>query len=277
MCLILPLVFFFSWKNRGEVTHTPALLPSKFIISLIVLTMFTYILAPWYGQKIFSARSKQVAFFAVFLAAILVFIFYALGVMATSFLQLSIPSAELALPTIINNYFPDGLRGIAYATLFMISTTTLAGVWSAMSSMVIADFWKKGKDFRRGLILTMGFASMSYFLGNTLVDRILDKLILANIPVAALSFALLAGFYWKKATPFGALLSMMTGLGWGLYCYFHFGEEGLYTWHWAMYGIPLIFGVGFVGSIASTLFRQKDRIFQLDSNNFKSWLSITKE
>jgi SSS family solute:Na+ symporter len=256
--LILPLIFYFSWKNTSYVpVERVDILPSKFIISLIILTMFTYILAPWYGQKIFSAKSKRVAFLAVIFAAILVFVFYGLGVIATSWLRLEIPSPELALPVIINAYLPQGIRGMAYATLFMISATTLAGVWSAMSAMVLADFWKTGQDYKRGLILTLCFACASYLLGNTLVDRILDKLILANIPVAALSFALLAGFYWKKASPLGALLSILTGLGWGIFCYGYYGEEGLYTWYWALYGIPLIFLMGIIGS--------------LYSNNFKSW------
>ncbi|NGX51610.1 MAG: hypothetical protein K1060chlam2_01482 [Chlamydiae bacterium] len=256
--LILPLILYFSWKNRGEPPpHMPELLPTRFIISLILLTMFTYILAPWYGQKIFSAKSKRVAFLAVFFAAILAFIFYGIGVMATSYLSIEIAAPELALSAIINAYFPTGLKGIAYATLFMISATTLAGVWSAMSSMVIADFWKSGKNFKRGLYLTLAFASVSYLLGNTLVDRILDKLVLANIPVAALSFALLAGFYWKRASSLGALLSIITGLGWGVFCYWHFGEEGLYTWYWAVYGIPLIFLMGITGSLISAALPRK--------------------
>ena len=265
MCLILPLIFYFSWKNSEKVSFViPEKLPTKFIISLIVLTMFTYILAPWYGQKIFSAKSKRIAYTAVFFAAILVFIFYGLAVLATSWLSLEIPSPELALPTIINAYFPQGLRGIAYATLFMISATTLAGVWSAMSSMVIADFWKGGSNYKRGLSVTLCFALVSYCLGNTLVDRILDKLILANIPVAALSFALLAGFYWKKASPLGALLSIITGLGWGIFCYLHFGEAGLYTWYWAVYGIPLIFLTGIIGSFLSTILSPKVTILSLN-------------
>lgn len=147
------------------------------------------------------------------------------------------------------------MKGLAFATLFAICATTLSGVWSAMSAMVIADFWKcrpKG-NYKRGLMLTLAFASISYLLGNTLVDRILAKLILANIPVAALAFALLAGFYSKKVSPFGACLSIIVGLEWGIGCYLHFGEAGLYTWYWAIYGIPLTFLSGIIGSYLKPL------------------------
>lgn len=255
VCLIFPLFLIFT-KNHASnpLPDLPHLLPTRFVISLIILTMFTYILAPWYGQKIFSAKDKKTAFVATSLAAILVFILYGIGTLSTAFLKASgveVASPELAIPIIINEYFPIGLKGIAYATLFMITATTLAGVWSAMSSMVIADFWDTAQSYKRGMLLTLSFALLSYILGNTLIDRILDKLILANIPIAALSFALLAGFYWKRATPLGALLSILTGLIWGAFSYLYFGEEGLYTWYWALWGIPLIFASGILGSMIS--------------------------
>jgi Na+/proline symporter len=256
ICLIFPLFLFYTKREAGtsEIQSLPDLLPYRFIISLVILTMFTYILAPWYGQKIFSAKSKRVAFSAVILAAIFVFIFYGVGVLSTAYLKASgivISSPDMAIPEIINLYFPVGLKGVAYATLFMISGTTLAGVWSAMSSMIITDFGRSSTNYRQGLLMTLLFAATSYVLGNTLVDKILDKLILANIPVAALSFALLAGFYWKKASTTGAVLSSTIGFSWGLFSFLYFGEEGLYTWYWALWGIPLIFGAGILGSFLS--------------------------
>lgn len=256
MCFILPLVLYFSFKAAPSsslvFSEGSQILPTRFVLSLIFLTMFTYILAPWYGQKIFSARSPSVARTSVILAATLVFLFYGMGVLATAYLKtagVSLSSSDGGIPFIVTHLLPSGVRGVAFALLFAICATTLSGVWSAMSSMAITDFWKSGRDYKRGLFLTLGFALLSFIFGNTLVDRILDKLILANIPVAALSFALLGGFYWKKASSFGAFLSIIVGLGWGVGCYFHFGEEGLYTWYWAMYGIPLIFFSGILGSL----------------------------
>lgn len=254
VCLIFPLFLFYSKGDRPPFSaHSVAeVLPHRFILSLIMLTMFTYILAPWYGQKIFSARSKQVAFSAVIFASVSVFILYGVAVLATAHFKNSgvIPSSpDAALPTLLNYYFPPGLRGIAYGTLFMISATTLAGIWNAMSSLFIADFGRKSTHYKQGLLLTIMFACGSYLFGNTLVDQILDKLILANIPVAALSFALLAGFYWKKASTAGAVWSTLVGFSWGLFSYLYFGEQGLYTWHWMIWGIPLTFGSGILASL----------------------------
>ncbi len=99
--------------------------------------------------------------------------------------------------------------------------------------------------------LTLLFAVLSITLANTLVDKVFDKLILANIPVAALSFGLLAGFYWKKASPQGVVLSIVVGCASGVLAYLIFGEEGGYTWYWATVGIPLIFLRGSAGLYCS--------------------------
>lgn len=104
---------------------------------------------------------------------------------------------------------------------------------------------------RRSILATTVFAAVSLLLANTLVDSVFNKLILANIPVAALSFGLLAGFYWKKASWQGVYLSIFMGCFCGVGSYLIFGEEGGYTWYWAVYGIPLTFFIGILGSLFS--------------------------
>jgi len=256
--IFFPLLAIFAFKMHlgapVEILDAKVLLPPRFILSLIVLTMFTYILAPWYGQKIFAARSKKTAYLAVVLSALLVFFLYGLGVVATWFFRKNggvAPSADQALPFVINQALPNGLRGLGYGILFAASATTLSGVWSAMSSLVVGDFLsRKGeKSHRRSMGLTTCFAITSLLLANLLEGRVLDKLILANIPVAALSFALLAGFYWQKTSRIGVYASMLVGWGWALFSYFYFGETGGYLWYWVMGGIPAIFITGVVFSL----------------------------
>ncbi len=91
---------------------------------------------------------------------------------------------------------------------------------------------------------------MLSWLGATfLVEDILSRLILANIPVAALSFALLAGFHWPRATTRGAWVSVLVGMFWGVGSFVWIGDAGGYTWTWAIYGIPLIFASGILVSL----------------------------
>jgi hypothetical protein len=72
--------------------------------------MFTYVLAPWYGQKIFAARSEKIAFRAVVLSALL--LFHGMVVFAASRMRgVALSDPEMALPVAIGRILPSGLRG----------------------------------------------------------------------------------------------------------------------------------------------------------------------
>jgi solute:Na+ symporter, SSS family len=256
--LLLPLLLFFAWvmpEHPAPLVEGREILPFSFISSLIVLTMFTYILAPWYGQKIFSAKSEREAYYSVLLAAVIVFVLYGVVVGTTALMRQKggeCPGGDSALGFFIHQFVPQGFRGAYYAILFSASATTLTGCWNAMTAMVVSDFLpQKEGTSRRSIAITCGFALSSFLLANLLVDQIFRQLILANIPVAALSFALLGGFYWKGANRAGAIASMIIGWSWGVGSYVYWGDAGGYTWYWAMLGIPMLF-LG--GIIASRLF-----------------------
>jgi Na+/proline symporter len=152
----------------------------------------------------------------------------------------------------VRRWLPSGLRGAGYAVLFGAALTTLAGVWTAMAAMVAADFGlRDARHVVQQRWVVAGFAALSWLGGAFLVDDILNRLILANIPVAALAFALIAGFHWPRATTAGAWASVVVGLAWGMGCFIVVGESGGYTWPWAMYGIPLVFATGISVSLAT--------------------------
>lgn len=228
-------------------------LPFWFVTSLIVLTSFTYIAAPWYGQKIFAAKDEGTAFSAVAVTSVLVFLLYGCAVLASAHFRVIDPALadpQMAVPSMTVRLLPSGGRGIGIALLFAAALTTLGGVWTAMAAMVVADFgWSGVRAVPAQRLLLAGFALASWAAGVTIVDDILDRLILANIPVAALAFALLAGFHWPRATTAGAWASVIVGVAWGAGSFIIIGEQGGYTWPWAMYGIPLIFATGAIVSL----------------------------
>lgn len=230
-------------------------LPFRFVTTLIVLTCFTYVAAPWYGQKIFAARSERTAFAAVAWAAVLVFVLYGLMVLAAAHFRVVSPALadpQTVVPAMVAAWLPAGLRGVGFAVLLAAALTTLAGVWTAMAAMVAADFgWRQSRHVTPQRWIVSGFALASWLGGMFLVDDILNRLILANIPVAALAFALLAGFHWPRANAAGAWASVVVGFVWGVGSFVLVGEAGGYTWPWAMYGIPLVFATGVVVSLAT--------------------------
>lgn len=228
-------------------------LPFWFVTTLIVLTCFTYIAAPWYGQKIFAARNERTAVAAVAWSSALVFILYGATVLAAAHYRVVTPALadpQLVVPMMINDWLPAGLRGVGYAVLFAAAVTTLGGVWTAMAAMVAVDFgWSSGGGVGRQRLVICALAVLSWLGATFLVEDILSRLILANIPVAALSFALLAGFHWPRATTRGAWVSVLVGMIWGIGSFVWIGEDGGYTWTWAIYGIPLIFASGILVSL----------------------------
>jgi solute:Na+ symporter, SSS family len=245
-------------------------LPFRFVTTLIVLTCFTYIAAPWYGQKIFAARDERTAFAAAAVSAVLVFLLYSCALLAAAHFRVVAPDLgdpHLAVPRMVLTWLPPGVRGVAMAVLFAAALTTLGGVWSAMAAMVAADFtWSAGGRIGTQRAVLIACACASWLGGTFLVDDILNRLILANIPVAALAFALLAGFYWKGATTAGAWASVIVGVAWGTGSFLLVGEAGGYTWPWAMYGIPLIFAVGVAVSLVSRQARRDHRHDQCPDN-----------
>lgn len=239
--------------NEAHHMFQPNLLPNDFLWSLIPITMFSYILAPWYGQRIFAAKSSKVAFISVMLAALFVFLLYGFGVVITYSLALKntpLMDAQLALPTAISQVLTGMWAPLGYLLLFLVSSTTLTGVWNAMSNVALEVLPLKNSR-NPHIVMTLLGALVTYGLANLLVDNILNKMILANIPVVSLSFALLAGFYWKKVTILGVYVSILVGLLSGVSAYYWYGDAGVYTWYWAFYGIPLMF---FCGTIVSIIY-----------------------
>ncbi|MFT6834837.1 MAG: SSS family solute:Na+ symporter [Francisellaceae bacterium] len=256
--VIFPLIFYISYSTY----HTPSFAPivkvgSQFplsmLIALIIITMFTYILAPWYGQKIFSANSPKTAFRAVAIAAVIISAFYALAILAASFLldqpKIHIQAQE-AIPYLIHNHFPIVIQGIAYAVLFFIASTTLVGLWNTIASVFIAHHHTvlKKTSLKTSMITTGIIAIFSYVLANVFIDQIFQKMVLMNIPIAALAFSLLGGFYWKRVSSIACALSTLVGFGGGSWCYLYFGEPS-YMWYWAVFVIPASFIVGVIATL----------------------------
>lgn len=250
--VFFPLLLYFCWNRSIEPSFTEGMntLPPRFVFSLVVITMFTYILAPWYGQKLFAAKNQTVAYTSVLLAAFIIFCLYALVVLPAALIKsegIILDHPEQVLPYILSHKLPYGFKGLGYAIFFAASATTLTGLWNAMAAMVIDELGYT-KD-QKPRTLTCAIAFTSFVVSITFIDSIFSKMILANIPIFALSFALLGGFYWEKTSKAGAYLSVIVGLIWGTISYLYWGEEGGYTWYWAVFGLPFIFTTGIAGSI----------------------------
>ncbi|MEY8715462.1 sodium:solute symporter [Francisella philomiragia] len=221
-------------------------LPVSFSISLAILTAFTYILSPWYGQKIFAAKSKKVAFYAVLITSFIVSLIYLIAVYTTAKYAgvISSTNPDEAFVYIVRNLFSKPMLVIFYLMMFMIALTTIAALWNTMASMCSVHF-QDNKSEHKNIITVMIIAIFSYILANTFIDQVLDKMLLFNIPIAALAFSLLYGFYGSKANLLGAILSTVIGVISALCCYLIFNQDD-FVFYWASVCIPLSFMIGYL-------------------------------
>jgi Na+/proline symporter len=272
--LLFPLLLYYAsilpsttgTVHSASLAMMQAALPTKFVLSLIFLTMFSYILAPWYGQKIVAAHSDKTAFTAVIIAAVLIALLYGIGIGASALLKtkgIPLSNPEFAIPYLINYATPYYFKGIAYVIFFSIGATTLVGIWNAMVALLISRLSGENRLWR-SYSLKLTCVLLSFLGANIFNASILNTMLLANIPIVALSFALLAGFYWRRVKRISVYLSTITGITWGIFCYLYYGEQRLYTWHWAIVGIPLIFTIG----VISTLCFEKGHVAERSVHRF---------
>ena len=252
--VILPLITLMSLLYYGELNTASlaetgrAHFPFRSIVALVLITMFTHILAPWYGQKIFAAQSQRVAFQAVAITAVVLALLDALIILAALFLSQNAPKdlqPAQAIPFLVHHHFPLILKGLAYGLLFFIATTTLAALWNTIASVIMGHHHKRLAHTRAytGMLITAAVSLISYILANSFIDHIFEKMVLMNIPISALAFSLLGGFYWRRVSPSAALCSIIIGLAGGLGCYVWFGVPD-YMWYWGAYAIPASFIAG---------------------------------
>ncbi|MCF6765704.1 sodium:solute symporter [Thiotrichales bacterium 19S3-7] len=268
--VIFPFLYFLSAVSSkshlfGDTTNTiHQSLPNSLLFSLIIITMFTYILAPWYGQKIFSAKSKKTALKAVILSSIIVAAVYALAILSAANL---LNNADIhghpqqAIPILIQYYLPNVFQGIAYAMLFFIAATTIVGLWNTIASVFIAHKVEEVQvtPLKYSILITLLISIFSYWLANVFIDQIFQKMVLMNIPISALAFSLLGGFYWKKVNSLASFTSIICGIIGGVFCYLYYGEPQ-YMWYWAVYVIPASF---FVGILITLIIPKKVVCFSL--------------
>lgn len=119
------------------------------------------ILGVWYWctdqyivQRALSAKNeneaKKGALFAGYLKLLPVFIFFIPGVIAYALMQegilnFTLENADQALPTLITELLPMGLKGLAIAGLLAALMSSLSSAFNSSSTLLTIDFYQKFK------------------------------------------------------------------------------------------------------------------------------------
>ena len=191
-------------------------------------TIVTYFLIYFFGifigqdiwQRVFTARSERVARIAGTTAG-LYCVLYGLAAavigMAAKVLLPELDNVNNAFASIVQHSLPDGVRGLVIAAaLAALMSTASAGLLAA-STTAAQDLWPLlgGKDEdgdvhkNRLFTLLLGVIVLAIAL---VVSDVISALTLAyNLLVGGMLVPLLGAIYFKRATTFAAILSMLCG------------------------------------------------------------------
>jgi SSS family solute:Na+ symporter len=204
-------------------------------------TIITYVLIYTIGvligqdiwQRVFTARSAKVARYAGTAAGVYCLIYgvaTALIGMCAKVLLPDLDAPSNAFASIIKFALPDGIRSLVItAAMAAMMSTASAGLLAASSTLTedLLPVVRGGRpsNIRTNRICTLITGLM--VLGIALVvDDVLSALTLAyNLLVGGMAIPLIGAIFWKRATPAGAMTSMVLGCVFALAFMFKDGLE----------------------------------------------------
>ncbi len=203
------------------------------------------ILGVWYWctdqyivQRTLSAKdvtnARKGALFAGYLKLLPVFIFFIPGVIAYALLQegaisFSMENADQALPAMITEFLPTGLKGLAIAGLLAALMSSLSSAFNSSSTLLTIDFYQKYKPHasqkdlvRFGQIATIVLVVVSLgwipfmkaLMGGGIFHYLQSVQAYISPPIAAV---FLFGLFYKWINAKGAIISLWVGFAIGVF------------------------------------------------------------
>lgn len=223
--ILLPICLYQAggWDALAE--RLPA---SRFDITNIgVSTIISYFLIYFFGilmgqdiwQRVFTARSAQVAKYAgtaAGLYCVLYGLICAIIGMCASIIIPNLADANNAFGHLLELVLPMGIRGLIIAATLAAMMSTASAALLASSTVFTEDLLPslthRKTNIRLNRIATFCFGALILVI-SMLVNDVINALTLAyNLLVGGMLIPLIGAIYWKRATTFGAMLSMVVGL-----------------------------------------------------------------
>jgi len=201
------------------------------------------ILGVWYWctdqfivQRVLSAKdvtnARRGALFGGFLKILPLFIFVIPGVIAFALAQqnfITLDDPDKALPTLITDLLPGGIRGLVLAGLLAALMSSLSSVFNSCSTLFTIDFYKKWKASasERELVLVGQTATIILVVlslawipfmrammeGSSFYQYLQSVQAYISPPIAA---AFLLGLFVKRINARGAIWALWSGLVLGI-------------------------------------------------------------
>ncbi|GIN22290.1 sodium:solute symporter family protein [Siminovitchia fordii] len=237
----IPAIFFIGLDAAGGLSnlsqvYEPKLLSLKpvwdtevnFPIALTwgLQITFLYIAAPWYGQRVFSAKNENIAYKAMLFNTTFIVLLYGFVAVSTMLAKVAMPNLsepEQALPLLVANYSHPIIQGLLLVTLLLVGISTVVAVWNSAVSIVVNDLLKRyfAKDksekyyINASRIGLVAIAVSTLIFGIIFVGNIQNSLLYLSIFTGMVAVPILTSLYWRRYNATAAIASMFAGL---IYC-----------------------------------------------------------
>jgi len=239
--ILLPMAL---WRAGGFEGLAARLPPEAFsfthigasnIFTYIVLYVPTMVIGQDLWQRVFTARSDKVARWAGVGAAAYCFLYGLAGAligMAAKVLLPDITGRDQVYTQIVRHVLPQGLSGLVVAGALAAIMSTSSGALIATATVAKEDILRalrrrrthdtsapdssntsasQAGEVSSSRKLVVGFGFVMAAIACALQDVVAALTIASDILVGGLLVAVIGGMVWKRATGFGALVSIVSG------------------------------------------------------------------
>jgi len=194
------------------------------VTGVVLLGFYFWCTNQFMAQRLLSAKDefhgRVGALFAGFLKLPVLFIMVLPGTMAI-LLYPELPRADLVYPTLMFDLLPVGILGLVVAGFIAALMSQIDSTLNSASTLVTMDFVSKYRPdmtphqlMRVGQVITLLFMALAVIWApqiasfDSLFKYLQQVLSYAVSPVLAL---FLIGFFWKGASAFGAIVTLVVG------------------------------------------------------------------
>jgi solute:Na+ symporter, SSS family len=238
-------------------------------------------------QRVLSGQNQKQArrgtIFGAYLKLLPVFIFLIPGIIAYALHQkgmMELSSSDAAFSTLVANLLPVGLKGVVIGGLIAALMSSLASLFNSSAILFTMDFYKRFKPestekhlvyvgrMATTVIVILGILWIPVMrgIGQVLYAYLQDVQSLLSPGIASV---FLLGVFWKRASPAGGFMGLLTGFVFGMTRLAanvlepHLNPEGLFYRiilqpNWLHYSIYLFFLCIIVIVVVSLLTKPAD-------------------
>jgi len=238
--------FFNLWRSNDD-TNYPW---TGMLFGAPILGVWYWCTDQFIVQRTLSAKdisnARKGTLFAGFLKLLPVFLFFLPGVIAFALAQkgmlnFSLDNPDKALPAMINNFLPIGLKGLAISGLLAALMSSLSSAFNSSSTLITFDFYKQYKPQASekelvwvGQLATLVLVIASFLwipfmktlMGGGLFHYLQSVQAYISPPIAAV---FLFGLFFKWINAKGAIVSLWLGFALGMFRLFteYLSKEGI--------------------------------------------------